>query len=74
MRADETRKDWKGRCFNEQQLPSPGTYSPQERRGHSWGVAAGVWEWEWEWGGAWACGLAVVGVWVSGSERWNNGR
>lgn len=21
MRADETEKDWKGRCFNEQQLP-----------------------------------------------------
>lgn len=59
MKADETEKDWKGRCFNEQQLPiCSGSLSPvrtpqvlyfavlhRSAVGTAEGVAADVCEW-----------------------------
>lgn len=43
MRADETEKDWKGRCFNEQ----PRYVQYTRAAWAQLGVAADVWEWAW---------------------------
>lgn len=69
MKADETEKDWKRRCFNEQQLPicsgSPGTYTAgtlQYYTGAPWAQlrsgsgCVGVGEWE----VVWACAARWV--------------
>ena len=76
MKADETEKDWKRRCFNEQQLPicsgSPGTYTAgtlQYYTGAPWAQlrsgsgCVGVGEWEVVWACVGSLGVcSAVGV------------